>query len=289
MASFPRYLVPLITPFTPDGDLDVEAYRHNCKTLSAAGITGFVIGGSNGEGPYLERGERAALVAASRETLGSDAHVMCGVMAETVREAQRQLTEAAEAGADSVLCLTPTTLTRNRPEAVERYFAAVAETSSLPVIVYSVPNTTAYSMEDSSVAQVATHPNVFGMKDSSGDPVRLQRLLAATPDDFLLWSGSSAALTLASTAGAYGAITGSGNFAPEFVLDLLRASFDDPHAARPMQARLTAVSKKVESNGIPGVKAASVVAGLRPGHVRAPLAEVSTALAAELQAAVREI
>src|SRR5690606_34490076 len=119
--------------------------------------------------------------------------------AETVRSATRQLAEAREAGADSVLCLTPTTLTRNRPEAVERYFTAVAEASTLPVMLYSVPNTTAYNLEEASIERLSAHPNIQGMKDSSGDPVRMQSIVGATPDDFLMWSGSSPAMTLVIT------------------------------------------------------------------------------------------
>ncbi|MEX1272085.1 MAG: dihydrodipicolinate synthase family protein [Acidimicrobiia bacterium] len=289
MSSFPRYLVALITPFTADGELDLEAHRHNLTTLAATGINGFVIGGSNGEGPYLEAGERTQLVSVGRETLGDDAHIMCGVMAETVRNATRQLGEATEAGADSVLCLTPTTLTRNRPEAVERYFTAVAEASTLPMMLYSVPITTAYNLEETTIERLSTHPNIHGMKDSSGDPVRMQSIVGSVPEDFLMWSGSSPALTLVVTAGAYGSITGSGNYVPYLVQETLSASLNDPLEARSLQARLGAISRTVEPKGIAAVKAASQAAGLRPGHVRAPLADVPSGLAAELQEAVRNI
>ena len=289
MSSFPRYLVALITPFTADGELDLHAHRHNLTTIAGTGINGFVIGGSNGEGPYLEQGERSQLVAAAREALGDGAHIMCGVMAETVRNATRQLGEATEAGADSVLCLTPTTLTRNRPEAVERYFTAVAESSTLPMMLYSVPNTTAYNLEEPTIERLSTHPNIHGMKDSSGDPVRMQNIVASTPDDFLMWSGSSPALTLMVTAGAHGSITGSGNFVPHLVQETLAAARTNPLEARSLQARLGSISRTVEPKGIAAVKAASRAAGLQPGYVRAPLAEVPSSLAAELQEAVRNI
>lgn len=289
MSSFPRYLVALITPFTAEGELDLDAHRHNVTTLAGTGINGFVIGGSNGEGPYLEPGERSQLVSAARDELGDDAHLMCGVMAETVRGATRQLAEANDGGADSVLCLTPTTLTRNRPEAVERYFTAVAEASTLPVMLYSVPPTTAYNLEEATIERLSTHPNIHGMKDSSGDPVRMQSIVASVPEDFLMWSGSSPAMTLVVTAGAYGSITGSGNFVPHLVQETLAASLANPLEARTLQARLGSISRFVEPKGIAAVKAASQAAGLRSGHVRAPLAEVPSSLATELQDAVRAI
>lgn len=289
MTTPPRYLVALVTPFTADGDLDLDAHRHNLTTLHALGIDGFVIGGSNGEGPYMEPGERRTLVSTARETLGDGVHLMCGVMAETHRVGTRQLAEARDAGADSVLCLTPTTLTRNRPEAVERYFTAMAEASELALMLYSVPNTTAFNLGEDIVARLATHPNIAGMKDSSGDPVRMQRMVNSTPDEFMFWSGSSQALLLAITAGAYGVINGAGNYVPALVLETLEMAYKDPIGTRQLQARLAEISVTVESKGIAAVKAASVEAGLRPGHVRAPLAAVSDELAAELRAAVRAI
>jgi 4-hydroxy-2-oxoglutarate aldolase len=287
--QFPRYLVALITPFDSDGELDLDSHRHNLTTLWEAGIRGFVIGGSNGEGPYLEPGDRHHLVSTARDTLGSEAHLMCGVMAETVREARRQMIEAVEGGADSILCLTPTTLARNRVGVVEGYFTAVADEAPLPVLLYSVPNTTAYSLPEESVASLSAHPNIVGMKDSSGDPVRMQRLVASTPDDFILWSGSSQALTLAVTAGAHGVITGSGNYAPRLVLETLAAALENPFAARDLQAKLSGASRTAESGGIPAVKAASAAAGLKPGYPRAPLRPVPDEVAAALQAAIHGI
>lgn len=287
--QFPRYLVALITPFDSDGELDLDAHRHNLTTLWEAGVRGFVIGGSNGEGPYLEHGERSRLVSAARETLGSEAHLMCGVMAETVRGARRQMAETAEGGADSILCLTPTTLARNRVAVVEGYFLAVADESPLPVLLYSVPNTTAYSLEESVISTLAQHPNIVGMKDSSGDPVRMQRLVESTPADFVLWSGSSQALTLAVTAGAHGVITGSGNYSPRLVLDTLAAALEDPRTARDLQAKLSEISRTVEGGGIPAVKAAAAAAGLKPGYPRAPLRSVPEVDATALQTAIRTI
>ena len=156
--QYPRYLVALITPFDESGDLDLDAHGHNVSTLWDAGIRGFVLGGSNGEGPYLESGERARLITVAREA-APEAHLMCGIMAESVRMGLGQVSEAA--GADSLLVLTPTTLSRNRLEVVERYFTAIADAADLPVALYSVPNTTAFNLPEESVDRLAKHPNIF--------------------------------------------------------------------------------------------------------------------------------
>jgi dihydrodipicolinate synthase/N-acetylneuraminate lyase len=113
------------------------------------------------------------------------------------------------------------------------------------------------------------------MKDSSGDVVRLQSIIDAAPSEFILYSGSSRALTAAMAVGCHGAITGSGNYVPELVLQTLEAAKSDPVKARKLQKRLSAVSADVEAHGVPGVKAAAKAAGLDPGHPREPLTRLS--------------
>lgn len=257
----------IVTPFDSTGELDTAAHQHNVEVLSAAGIGGFVVAGSNGEGPYLEPGERRRLIDATR-AVAPDAHVMVGIMAESVRQGIRQIEEAADA--DSLLIMTPTTLTRGRPQAVSVYFRQLIEASTAPVFLYSVPPSTAYSLEVDLVAQLAGLSGVVGMKDSSGDVVRLQSIVDATPDEFFLYSGSTPALSGALTVGADGVITGSVNYCHSLVLETVEAG-----DRRSLQKRLTALSRVVDGLGVPGVKAAAALNGLRPGLPRLPLAPLS--------------
>jgi dihydrodipicolinate synthase/N-acetylneuraminate lyase len=274
----PRVMPALVTPFDADGELDSDAHRHNVTFLSDRGIEGFVIAGSNGEGPYLESGERRELITVVREA-APDAHLMVGIMAETVRAGTRQLQESADA--DSVLVMTPTTLTRNRPQYVLSYFRHIVEASPLPVYLYSVPPNTSYSMEIDLIAELSQDPRVVGMKDSSGDVVRLQAIVDATPDEFILYSGSSPALTGAMAVGCHGAITGSVNYAADLVLDAV-----DKAPNRALQRRLTRLSRAIEQHGVPGVKAAAAAYGLRPGRPRLPLEPLADDLAAEVAAVI---
>jgi len=268
----PDYMPALITPFTRNGEIDTRAHTTNLRTLADVGIGGFVIGGSNGEGPYLEPGERHRLVKAGRRR---KAHFMVGIAAESTRLALHQVEEATEGGADSVLVLTPTTLTRGRDEAVLRFYRTIADTSTVPVFLYSVPSVTAFSLPLELVWRLSRHEKIVGMKDSSGDVVRLQSIIDAAPSEFLLYSGSSRALTAAMAVGCHGAITGSGNYVPELVLQTLKAAKADPVQARKLQKRLSAISGDVEAHGVPGVKAAAKAAGLDPGHPREPLTRLS--------------
>ena len=258
----------LVTPFTRSGKLDTKAHVRNVRSLAERGIEGFVIAGSNGEGPYLEPGERAELVKAVRRR---KTHLMCGIAAESTRVAQRQIEEACDAGADSVLVLTPTTMARGRDDVVVSFYRDLADSSPAPLFLYSVPPVTAYSLPIDLIAKLSRHDNIVGMKDSSGDVVRLQSILDATPTGFILYSGSSKALTAAVAVGCHGAITGSGNYAPELVLQTLAAAQSDIVKARRLQRRLSRLAADVEAHGVPGVKAATKAGGLEPGYPRPPL------------------
>ena len=264
----------IITPFDDHQELDREAHRHNVSLLGGLGYEGFVLAGSTGEGPLLEPGERRQLASASRDSAG-DAFLLCGINAETNRVAGRQITEAAEGGADAVLVLTPTTLSRNRTNFVTGFFREVADESPLPVFLYSVPVVTAYSMPLEAVWELAQHPNVVGMKDSSGDAIRIQRMLARLPDDFVLYNGAAPAVTLTLAAGAHGAILAAANYVPRLSLEVVAAALESPPGDLEMQHRLTAANDGVARHGIPGVKAAAETVGLRSGRARAPLAPAS--------------
>ena len=106
-------------------------------------------------------------------------------------------------------------MARNRDQAVARYFQAVADNSSVPVLLYSVPVYTDYSLPVPIIEKLTRHRDIVGMKDSSGDVVRLQAIVDATPSNFVLDNGASRAFTSAATVGCHGAISAIGNYAPE--------------------------------------------------------------------------
>jgi len=272
MIPAPDCMPALITPFTRGGDIDTKAHVTNMRVLADAGMKGYVIGGSNGEGPYLEPGEREKLVKAGRRR---KSHFMVGVAAESTRAALRQVREATDGGADSILALTPTSLARGRDEAVVRFYRTLADESTLPLFLYSVPPVTGYSLPIELVWRLSRHNNIVGMKDSSGDVVRLQSIIDATPTSFVLYAGSSRAVTGAMAVGCFGAITGSGNYAPGLLLQLVAAAKDDPSKARKLQKRLSSLSSEVEAHGVPGVKAAARAVGLESGYPREPLTRLS--------------
>jgi dihydrodipicolinate synthase/N-acetylneuraminate lyase len=284
MRRAPRVLPALVTPFDRRGEIDLDAHRHNLAVLGAQGVAGFLIAGSTGEGPLLEPGEREALTAAARRAVPR-AFLLGGIAAESSRNALRQAEEHAAGGADAVLALTPTTVVRGRHELVAGFFADLADRSALPVLLYGFPRLTGYELPVDVVAELAGHPNVAGMKDSGGDPVRAAAIVGAVPEHFLLFTGSSAAISLAVGAGAFGAITASANHLPTLVAEVVRRARRSPANAAGAQRRLTTAAAGIERFGIPGTKAAAALAGLRPGSVRSPLRPLRRGEASAVKAA----
>lgn len=260
----------LITPFTRSGAVDEDAVAHNVALLWERGVRGFLLAGSNGEGPYLEPGERATLCTIAREA-APQAFLLCGVAAESLRMALTQAEEAARGGADAALVLSPTTLVRGRHHLVAGYFADVADRADLPVFLYSVPGVTAYDLPLEVVIELAGHRNIAGMKDSGGHPVKAAAIVTGAPEGFVLYVGSSPALTQSVAVGARGGITSSANYAPVLVGRVIDAARRSVRSALPVQRRLTRLSAAIEVHGVAGVKAAAAEAGLRAGIPRLPL------------------
>lgn len=272
----PRTMVALITPFVENGSIDGPAHRHNLAKLAEWGVGGFLIGGSTGQGPYLEAGERAVLTALARDELGQDAFLLTGVSAQSVRQALEQIGEAADAGADAVLVTTPTLLLRKRSDLVESFYDLVADRSPLPVFAYSVPAVTGYELPIESAVAICSHPNIVGMKDSGGDPDRIGPILHGMGGDGFFFVGTSRIVHEATSRGAYGAITASGNYAPE----LAAAAREDADA----QDRLSSIASNVEWHGLAGTYAAAEMVGLRAGTMRPPLAQMDAQEREEMRA-----
>jgi dihydrodipicolinate synthase/N-acetylneuraminate lyase len=274
----------LITPFTRSGSIDIDAHRRNVVALAQRGVRGFLVGGSTGEGPFLESGERERLTAAARET-APGAFLLAGITAPSLRMALGQIGEAHAAGADAVLVLSPTALLGGRHDLVEGFFADVADAAPLPTFLYSHPKGTGYEIPLEVIAALAAHHNVAGMKDSGGDPIRAAAILTQAPPQFLLYAGSSPAIALSRAAGAHGAIAASANHLPELVREVVERAGRSPRAAAAAQAALTTASTAVERFGIAGTKAAARLAGLEPGTLRRPLRPLTRSQARAVEAA----
>jgi 4-hydroxy-2-oxoglutarate aldolase len=267
---------PLVTPFRPDGSLDLAAFEANLDSLDGVGLAGFLVLGSNGEAAGLEPSEKLELIAAARRAVPRR-FLLAGTGAESTRGTVALTRQAADLGADAALVLTPHFYRgRMSEEALRRHFTAVADASPIPVYLYSVPAFTGLAWPPGLAASLAGHPRIAGMKESSGDLGLLGRIVDTVPADFEVACGNAPVFYPALCAGATGGVLAVANCVPRLVVALYDAFAAGDHPrARLLQEALTPLAVAVTSNwGVAGLKVAMDLAGLRGGAVRAPLLPV---------------
>ncbi len=269
---------PIPTPFdSATGDIAPVHLRHNVVRLLEAGLDGIVVGGSTGEAALLDAEEQRRMVAWVRDALPDRSWLLVGTGAESTRQAVALTRAAAAEGADAVLVRPPSYFAAMiSPATLADYYRAIADASGVPMLVYNIPKYTHLPVAAALLQQLATHPNIVGVKDSSGDA----KTLAAYRDAASGWSvfvGSGSLLYAALELGCDGGILGVACFAAAACADLLAAfRAGDRARAGKLQERLGPLDKEVVGKlGPAGVKAAMDAVGLYGGPVRAPLAPVA--------------
>lgn len=281
----------MVTPFSLDGSLDVEGLRQQLGWLSGRGMSGFVALGSTGEAPLLSREERRRViesVVSSREEGGV---VIAGVGVESTGHTIELARDAAEAGADAALVVNPSYYRSSMTEGVlRRHYLAVADSSPIPLVLYSIPQNTGISLSHSLVEDLSAHANIIGLKESGGDMRDLQALLGRTPPEFSVITGAAALTGYAAAAGAAAAILAMANVVPALCVELFEAGADgDMESVRGLQPELNFLTRAIQGRfGIPGLKAAAEMAGGHGGAPRAPLLPLTEDERSAVAAAMEE-
>jgi 4-hydroxy-2-oxoglutarate aldolase len=276
---------PIPTPFTADGTLATGELRRNLAWWAGAGLAGVVVLGSNGEYVALSEQEKLEAIRVTRESVAADQSVIAGTGAESTRETIRLSRAAAELGADAVIVVTPHYYrTRMDAAALLAHYRSVADAAPVPVLLYNVPANTGIDMSPEVVVQLAAHPNIVGIKDSSGNMPSMGEVLRAAPDGFALFAGSAGFMLPALALGAAGAIVAQANVAPCETVALYDAFVaGDLAAARALQLRLLPVNAAVTARwGVPALKAALDRLGHYGGPPRLPLLPLGPAERAAL-------
>jgi len=265
---------PITTPFDPaTGDVRPGALRQNITRLLAAGLDGIVVAGSTGEAPLLDAEEQRRLVACARDAVPRDRLLFAGTGAESTRDAVARSQAAAAAGADAVLVRPPGYFAAALTEAaLVAYYRAVADACPVPVLVYNIPKYTHVAIAPAVLGQLAAHPNILGVKDSSGDVKNVGAYRAAVPE-WSVFVGSGSLLCAALELGCDGGILALACFAARRCVDVFAAfRAGDRARAATLQEPLVALDKEIVGKlGPAGVKAAMDAVGLSGGPVRAPL------------------
>jgi len=275
---------PLVTPFHADGGLDLEAFSGSLEALAAHDFAGFLALGSTGEASSLDEDEKLLLVAAARRAVPGR-FLLVGTGLESTRATVAFTKKAIDLGADAVLVLTPCYYkNRMTVEALRRHFEAVADASSVPVYLYSVPAFTGLPWPAELTAALAAHPRIRGLKESSGDINLFARITASVPNGFEVACGNAAVIYPALCLGAAGGVLGVSNCSPKATLALYKAYCGGDHEkARRIQRALLPLVSVAVTHGVAGLKLAMSLAGMRGGTVRAPLLPAPPGLVEEIR------
>ncbi len=279
-------LAPLCTPFTGGGEVDHEAMRRNIGAYRRAGLSGFVVAGSTGEAPLLDRDERLQLFETVRAA-APDSLLLAGTGAESVRETLRLTRAAAGLGYHAALVITPHYFRAQmlRPESQLAFYRAVADDSPLPVVIYDFPQMTGIDLPVEVIAALAAHPNIVGMKESSADLEKIARLTASLPSDFQIVVGSSVKFHDCLKLGARGGILAVANALPADTLAIYqRYREGDIAGSAEAQRRIVEAAGVAPRYGIQGLKYAMDLNGLAGGPVRPPLLPLDDAQKTEIAA-----
>ncbi|MFW6078574.1 MAG: dihydrodipicolinate synthase family protein [Gemmatimonadota bacterium] len=284
--------VPVTTPFDEvTGDPAPVALREGVKRLLEAGVDGIVLFGSTGEGDLLDAAEKVRLTGLARDRVPASRALVCGAAAESTRGTIRLAERLADAGADAVLVHPPWYYGPFlSPDALRAHFEAVADASPVPVLLYHMPKYTRVTLEAGLVGELAQHPNVPALKDSSGDLKRLGAYIEACGAACRVLVGSGTLIYAALETGAAGAVVAVGNLAPEACVRIAeRYAAGDTGGAGAAQELVAPLHREIVGGyGVPGVKAALDTLGLAGGRPRPPLRPLGAKARAEVARVLRE-
>jgi 4-hydroxy-2-oxoglutarate aldolase len=318
---FNGILPPLPTPFKEDGALDLEALRSNVEKLNTTGLTGYLALGSNSEAVHVTSEEASRVFTTVRRAAAPGKIIIAGTGQLSTVATLDMTKRAAEAGCDAALIVTPFYYKNSMTgEALKKHYFTVADQSPIPVMIYNVPANTGLNVASSIVAEIAQHPNIVGIKDSSGDinqlaeTVRLTRssvgrneaeskstappstaasLRSASARDakeFVVFSGNYGAMLPSLSFGVNGGILAVANIAPNECVAIYELFQQGRIAeAGELHLRLLPTARAVTSQfGVPGLKAAMELLGHRGGYPRLPLLPLGANQRAELEKMLRE-
>jgi 4-hydroxy-2-oxoglutarate aldolase len=282
---------PIPTPFDTDGAVAHDELAANITRWSQTSLAGLVVLGSNGEFTYLSDEEKIEVLRTARQAIPKDKLFIAGTGCESTRCTLELTEQAAAIGADAAIVITPSYYTpKMDAQAMRRHFVELAEHSPLPIILYNMPAFTGIDLSAETVVELAQHPNIVGIKDSSGNVVKLGYIIRSAPPTFNVLAGSASFLYPALILGAVGVVAALGNIAPEHCHRICRYAQEGRHEeARLLQLKMIPPNTAVTARfGVPGLKQALDWLGYYGGPVRSPLGPLDGAQQASLRATLVE-
>lgn len=273
LLDFDGIIPPIATPFENDRVAHGKLAA-NVERWCQSGIKGLLALGSNGECVYLSEAEKLKVVETVVASAPKDAVILAGTGCESTGETIRLTKACADHGAQAALVVTPCYYGgQMTSEVLIRHYEALADQSPIPILLYNVEKFTHLSLNPDTVIRLSRHPNIIGIKESSGNVAQLGAYIDGTPDDFNVLVGTASALFAAISLGCRGGILALANVAPHACVDIHRlvrqGNYDD---ARKLQLKFLSLNKGITATyGVSGLKASMDMLGYYGGDPRPPL------------------
>jgi 4-hydroxy-2-oxoglutarate aldolase len=282
-------LPPIATPFDHRGDLYKVKVQHNVEKWNRTGLTGYVVCGSTGESVYLTTEEKLQLWEWVAEYAAPDKVLVCGTGMESVRETVALTNAAAERGYKAAMVRTPHYYKNlvHKMDAQILYFRAVADQVKIPVMIYNWPQVTGVDISADAVATLSHHPNIFGIKESSGSLEKCIQMIKEVAPGFQVLTGSAPILAPSLAIGCAGAVLAFANAAPYSTISIWEAHRSREFAAgMDWQNRILCAAQLVTVKyGVPGLKYAMDLNGYYGGPPRLPLTAITPEAKTEIEQA----
>ena len=284
---------PITTPFDHAGNIYPAKLQHNIEKWNRTALAGYVVTGSTGESVLLTAEEKIELWEMVAKYAAPEKLLIAGTGVESVRETVCLTNRAAELGYRAALVKTPHYYKNllTRPEAQLLYYRAVADQSRIPVIIYNFPQATALDIPAAAVVELSQHPNIIGIKESSGNMEKVMQMLRECRAGFQVTVGSAPTVWPSLLMGATGAILAFANAAPYACIAIWEAyRTREEEAGRDWQNRIARAAMLVTTrHGIPGLKHAMDLNGYYGGPPRLPLAVPAAEAKREIEEAFQDL
>jgi len=201
-----RLLTAMVTPFDAQGEVDYKQAKRLALSLLDSGSNGVVVSGTTGESPALSKEEKLRLFAETKSALGNRGTVVAGTGNYNTRESQELTKEAEKTGVDACILVVPY---YNRPtqQGLWEHFKAIAQSTTLPCIIYNVPSRTVTNLAADTVIRLSKIDNIVGVKEASGNLGQIAEIIQGTREDFLVYSGNDSDTFPILALGGYGVIS----------------------------------------------------------------------------------
>jgi 4-hydroxy-tetrahydrodipicolinate synthase len=294
-ARWGEVITAMVTPFSDDGSLNIDAARELASFLVDHGSDGLVVCGTTGESPTLSHDEKLGLFEAVVGEVGDRAAIIAGTGTYNTAESLELTAEAARIGAHACLIVTPY-YSKPPQNGLLAHFSAIADASELPLIVYDIPGRTGRRVERATMLELANHERIIAVKDAVGDAGETAKLRAeldaAGHDDFEIYSGDDPLLLPHLAAGAVGIVSVCSHLVGPQIKQIFSAwtngKIDEARRIYSELLPLMAVIMGVTSSPIP-VKTALGMLGMNVGLPRLPLVPATTEESATIRAALERI